>query len=73
METNIQRCLEVEYLLQPMMLSTFILQEMLSVPKANPTKHGLGLNSTKFINYFLSTHHVHLLATVPWRLHMMYP
>lgn len=56
-----------------MMLSTFILQEMLSVPKANPTKHELGLNSTKFINYFLSTHHVHLLATVPWRLHMMYP
>lgn len=56
------------------MLSTFILQEMLSsVPKVNPTKHGLGLNSTKLINYFLSTHHVHLLATGSWRLHMIYP
>lgn len=73
MKTKIQRYLETEQPLQTLMLNTFLLQgRPRDVPKANQTKQGLGLNSPKLIKCFLSTHHVHLLATVTLRLQMIY-
>lgn len=71
-KTVVQTSLETKECLQPLMLSTCILQERpRAVPKASPIKHGLGLNSTKLGKCFLNIYYVHLLATVSWRLRMM--